>query len=192
MPAMDDEQQALLDFWFDPAGSDEPRDLWFKPDPAFDAALRERFGALLARAASGGLDRWAETAHGALALVLLLDQLPRNLNRGERAAFGSDAKARHVARRAIARGQDLALPPVRRQFLYLPFEHSEDLADQEESVRLFASLPEGALRDHCVDFAHRHHAIIARFGRFPHRNRVLARPSTAAEEEFLTEPGSSF
>jgi uncharacterized protein (DUF924 family) len=192
MREMDGEQQALLDFWFGPAGTDEARAVWFKPDPAFDAALRERFGALHRRADSGALDHWAETALGALALVLLLDQLPRNLNRGHGAAFGCDAKARQAARRAIANGLDRELPPVRRQFLYLPFEHSEDLADQEEGLRLYASLPEGAFRDHCVDFARRHHAIIARFGRFPHRNRALARPSTAAEEDFLKKPGSSF
>jgi uncharacterized protein (DUF924 family) len=187
---MDDEQRALLNFWF--GGTDESRAVWFKHDPAFDQALRAEFGALHLRAARGERDGWADTAAGALALVLLLDQLPRNLNRGEAAAFACDAKARATARHAIARGLDRDLPPVRRQFLYLPFEHSEILADQEEAVRLFASLPEGGLRDHCVDYARRHHAIIARFGRFPHRNRVLARFSTAEEEDFLKEPGSSF
>ena len=190
---MEDEQQALLDFWFGPPdAAPEARDVWFKPDATFDDTLRRRFSALQARAERGELDLWAETAQGALALVLLLDQLPRNLNRGKAAAFACDAKARRVAREAIARGLDQALPPVQRQFLYLPFEHSETLADQEEAVRHFAALPEGSLRDRCVDYASRHHAIIARFGRFPHRNRTLARPSTAAEEEFLKQPGSSF
>ena len=187
---MDREQRELLEFWFGDTG--EARDVWFKTDPAFDAVLRARFGALQARAARGELDHWAESAAGALALVLLLDQLPRNLNRGAAAAFACDEHARRVARHAIARGLDQEWPPVRRQFLYLPFEHSETLADQEDGVRHFASLPEGAFRDGCVDYARRHHAIVARFGRFPHRNRALARPSTAAEEDFLKEPGSSF
>jgi uncharacterized protein (DUF924 family) len=187
---MESEQRDLLEFWF--GDTDDARDVWFRSDPAFDAVLAERFGALQARAARGALDHWAESAAGALALVLLLDQLPRNLNRGTAAAFACDEHARRVARHAIARGLDQELRPVRRQFLYLPFEHSEGLADQEDSVRLFASLPEGALRDGCVDYARRHHVIIARFGRFPHRNRALARPSTAAEEDFLKEPGSSF
>ena len=188
--AMDSQAQALLEFWFGDA--DEAREIWFKRDPAFDAALGERFGALCPRALGGALDGWAETAPGSLALVLLLDQLPRNLNRGAAAAFASDTKARAVARHAVAQGFDRELPPLRRQFLYLPFEHSESLADQEESVRLFASLPKGTLRDQCVDYAQRHHAIVARFGRFPHRNRALARPSTQEEEDFLKEPGSSF
>ncbi len=187
---MDGEQRDLLAFWF--GDTDEAREVWFKTEPAFDEVLRERFGALQARAARGELDHWAESAAGALALVLLLDQLPRNLNRGAAAAFACDEHARRVARHAITSGFDQELPPVRRQFLYLPFEHSEMLADQEDSVRLFTSLPEGSLREGCVDYAQRHHAVIARFGRFPHRNRALARPSTAAEEAFLTEPGSSF
>lgn len=188
-----DEQQALLEFWFGPPdAAAEARAVWFAPDPAFDETLRHRFGALQARAGRGELDHWADTVPGALALVLLLDQLPRNLNRGLAAAFACDAKARAVARHAVSRGLDQALPPVQRQFLYLPFEHSESLAEQEEAVRLFAALPEGSFRDNCVDFARRHHAIVARFGRFPHRNRALARPSTADEEEFLKEPGSSF
>jgi uncharacterized protein (DUF924 family) len=190
MIAAMDGQQDLLDFWF--GDLDDARDVWFKPDPAFDAALGERFGDLQARAARGALDHWADSAAGALALVLLLDQLPRNLHRGAAAAFACDEQARRVARDAIARGFDRALPPMRRQFLYLPLEHSEVLADQEDSVRLFAALPEGSFRDHCVDYARRHHAIVARFGRFPHRNRALARPATAAEEDFLKEPGSSF
>jgi uncharacterized protein (DUF924 family) len=188
-----DEQQELLDFWFGPPGAAaEARRVWFDPDPAFDETLRQRFGALAASAAKGELDPWAEDARGALALVLLLDQLPRNLNRGSAAAFACDARARAVAREAIARGFDQAVPPLQRQFLYLPFEHSERVADQDESMRLFTALPEGSFRDNCVDFARRHHVIIARFGRFPHRNAALARPSSAAEEEFLKEPGSAF
>ncbi|HXQ50675.1 MAG TPA: DUF924 family protein [Stellaceae bacterium] len=187
----EDQQRALLDFWFD--DSDEPRAVWFKADAAFDIALGDAFSVLAARAAAGGLDAWAETTpSGALALVLLLDQAPRNLHRGDAAAFACDAKAREAARRAIARGFDRDLPPVRRQFLYLPFEHSEDLADQEQSVRLFASLPDGGFRDNCVDFARRHLATIARFGRFPHRNAAMGRRSTEEEEQFLKGPNAPF
>ena len=187
---MDDAQSALLDFWIGP--TDERREVWFDADPAFDAALGDGFGALARRAAEGVLDHWAETAAGALALVLLLDQAPRNLHRGTAAAFACDAKARRVARAAITKGFDRHLPPVRRQFLYLPFEHSEKLADQDESVRLFATLPEGELRDDCAAYARHHHAVIARFGRFPHRNAALGRSSTEAEAEFLASPDTPF
>jgi uncharacterized protein (DUF924 family) len=187
---MEDGPKAILDFWFGDSG--EARKVWFEVDPAFDAELRQRFGALPAPASAGALDGWAESAEGALALVLVLDQLPRNLNRGHRSAFACDAKARAIARRAIAQGFDRGLTPVRRQFLYLPFEHSEDIADQVESIRLYASLPEGAFRDNCVDYARRHHAVIERFGRFPHRNAALGRATTEAEQEFLKGPGAPF
>ena len=127
-----------------------------------------------------------------MALVLLLDQMPRNIERGGPLAFAADAKARAVARQAIARGYDRDLPPHRRPFLYLPFEHSEDLADQEEALRLFARLPEGEYRERQLDHARRHHAVIARFGRFPHRNAALGRISTAEEEAFLASPDAPF
>ncbi len=186
---------ALLDFWFGAPGTPEcdvARSVWFKSDPAFDAALRERFLDDHRRAMADGCDHWLAARDSALALVLLLDQLPRNLNRGRAEAFAGDAKARGSARQAIARGFDRELPPVRRGFLYLPFEHSEDLADQELSLRLYSAMPPGPERDGGVDYAERHHAIIARFGRFPHRNRALGRVSTPEEEEFLKQPGSSF
>jgi uncharacterized protein (DUF924 family) len=186
---------ALLDFWFGAAGTpdcDKPRPVWFKADPAFDAALGERFLADYCRAMAGECEHWLAACDGALALVLLLDQLPRNLHRGRAGAFACDAKARAAARQAVARGFDRMLPPVRRGFLYLPFEHSEELADQELSCQLFAAMPAGPERDGGLDYAQRHHAIIARFGRFPHRNRALGRVSTPEEEAFLAGPGSSF
>jgi uncharacterized protein (DUF924 family) len=187
---IDDDARALLAFWF--AEGDTWRQIWFRATPEFDATLRERFGPLRERAAAGALDHWGETAEGALVLLLLLDQLPRNIHRGHGAAFATDAKARETARRAIARGIDREFPPVRRQFFYLPFEHSEFLSDQKEGIRLFATMPEGEFRDRCCDHARRHHAVIARFGRFPHRNAALGRVSTALEEEFLAGPGAPY
>ncbi|HZT52678.1 MAG TPA: DUF924 family protein [Stellaceae bacterium] len=194
---MDDERRvrALLDFWFGAPGTpehDAPREVWFKADPAFDAALATQFGEDHRRAAAGGCDHWLGARDPALALVLLLDQLPRNLHRGRPEAFACDARARASARQAIARGFDKELSPVRRSFLYLPFEHSEDLADQELSLALYAAMPPNPKHASNLDFARRHHAIIARFGRFPHRNRALGRVSTPEEEAFLREPGSSF
>ncbi len=189
------EPRDILDFWFGAPGTAEcegPRELWFKPDVGFDAACRQRFAELLAQAGAGALDAWCETPDGALALVLLLDQMPRNIHRGGPLAFASDGTARRAARTAVARGFDRDLPPIRRQFLYLPFEHSESLADQDEALRLFVSLPDGEFREHALGFARRHHAVIARFGRFPHRNAMLGRRSTAEEEEFLASPAAPF
>lgn len=183
----------LLAFWFgaDPFTVDpESRDVWFKSDPAFDAVIAERFAGHAARAAAGEYDALMDSARGCLALALLLDQFPRNLHRGTPRAFASDAKARAVARHALARGFDRALPPVARIFLYLPFEHSEDIADQNLSVELFEPLDDGTTN--WLEYAHRHRDIVARFGRFPHRNAALGRDSTPEEEAFLEEPNSSF
>ncbi|WP_431283543.1 DUF924 family protein [Humitalea sp. 24SJ18S-53] len=182
--------KALLDFWF-ADGPDTWRKAWFLRDDAFDAELRARFGDLAPP------DDWAETPHGALALCLLLDQLPRNLNRGSPAAFASDARARDIARRAVlARRFDLALTPAERVFLYLPFEHSEALADQDVSVALFEGLRDIPLhadpKTGTIAYAWRHRDVIRRFGRFPHRNQVLGRQSTSAEETYLAQPGSGF
>jgi uncharacterized protein (DUF924 family) len=127
-----------------------------------------------------------------LAAILLLDQLPRNLYRGTAEAFATDAMAREAAQAALARGLDRSLPAVWRQFMYLPFEHSEDLGDQDRSLALFGALARDSAFASTLDYAKRHHAIIARFGRFPHRNRALGRATTPEEEEFLREPGSSF
>jgi uncharacterized protein (DUF924 family) len=172
--------------------------LWWSKDPAVDAAMRQRFGPWLARAAARALDDWLATPVGRLALILLTDQVPRNIHRGTPRAFAFDALARHWCEEGIAAGQDEALRPLERVFFYLPLEHSESLADQERAVALFRTLaqaaPAGARKtfDGFLDYALRHREVIARFGRFPHRNRVLARASTARELVFLAEPGSSF
>lgn len=189
------EATALIDFWFGPPRSPsrfQPRDIWFKTDPAFDAQCREKFGVLRERAADGDCADWALEAEPCLALVLLLDQFPRNLFRGSAKAFATDASAREAARLALGRGFDRSLPATWRQFIYLPFEHSEDLADQELSVRLAAGLARDPAFARALDYAQRHQAIVARFGRFPHRNAALGRTSTPEEEAFLKEPNSSF
>lgn len=182
----------VLEFWFGSSAAGEEtlpeRKIWWRPDAEFDAACRKGFADLSDRALAGEFDHWAETASGALALVLLLDQLPRNIHRGRPEAYAGDDKARTVAGGAIARGFDAVLAPVQRLFLYLPLEHSETLADQERVVRLIAVLG----NDTWLDFARRHRDIIARFGRFPHRNAALGRATTAEETVFLQEPGSSF
>lgn len=183
--------ERLLSFWFG-AGWDaaEPayRPEWFMPNPAFDGAIARDFGGDVERAMAGDSAGLMDSPRGCLALVLLLDQFPRNLFRGTARAFAADARARAVARQALERGFDLALPPVMRMFLYLPFEHSEDMADQRRSVVLFETLG----NTEWLDYAVRHRDIISRFGRFPHRNAALARPSTAEEMAFLNTPNSSF
>lgn len=182
---MADEIGTVLRFWFEES---EPEQ-WWKKDPGFDAEIRRRFVGLHARAAAGDLDGWAENAEGALALILVLDQFSRNLHREDPRAWAQDAQALAVARRAVERGLDTAFEDKnRRVFFYLPFEHSEDLAVQEESVRLISALGDAHYTEHAI--AHRD--IVARFGRFPHRNAVLGRRSTEEEVEFLKQPGSSF
>ncbi len=185
----------ILEFWFS-EGPDTFRTAWFRRDDAFDEAIRQRFGALLDPAREGRLDGWADTAEGVLALLLVLDQFPRNLHRGTPLAFASDAKAREVARRTVVeRRQDLALTPTQRVFLYLPFEHSEAMADQDLSVALFEGLrdsPQHRMPGGAIDFAWKHRLVIARFGRFPHRNAALGRESTAAERAYLAQPGAGF
>lgn len=189
------EATALIDFWFGPPRSPsrfEQREIWFKVDPAFDAQCRAQFGTLRERAAAGDCADWAREAEPCLALILLLDQFPRNLFRGTAQAFATDALARKAARAALGRGFDRSLPASWRQFIYLPFEHSEDLADQALSVKLAAGLARDPAFARALDYAQRHQAIVARFGRFPHRNAALGRTSTPEEEAFLKEPNSSF
>jgi len=185
----------VLDFWFGAPASLErgrPRKAWFEKSDAFDAAVRERFGATHAAADTGALDAWRRTPHAALALVITLDQFPRNMFRGEARAFASDPRALGVARELVARGYDAAMMPVERCFAYLPFEHAEDLAAQRRAVELFASMAQDSWGATTLDYARRHHDVIARFGRFPHRNAILGRVSTPEEIAFLQEPGSSF
>jgi uncharacterized protein (DUF924 family) len=176
--------QQVLDFWF----SDRARERWFDPTPDFDQTVRKRFAELFARAATGSLREWETSADGCLALCILLDQLPRNMFRGNARAFGTDDKALKVAEHAVAQGFDHRLPAERRQFLFLPFMHSETLANQLRALALYehAQLPEGRR------FAERYMQIIRRFGRFPHRNALLGRPSTEDELAFLKESGESF
>jgi uncharacterized protein (DUF924 family) len=162
---------------------------WFVKDQAFDAAIRLKFEATHHAAARGEYDRWAETAEGALALLLLLDQFPRNLYRNSPHAFATDPLARRVAAEAIARGDDKAADPELRGFYYLPFEHSEDLADQNLSVALCEAQGRETGDDDTAKWARIHRDIILRFGRFPHRNRELGREMTAEEQAFLDEGG---
>jgi uncharacterized protein (DUF924 family) len=184
----------ILEFWF----SDHARERWFRKDAAFDDEIRARFAADVVAAAAGEHVAWQTSGDGALALSILLDQFPRNLYRGSAQAFAADDRAREVANHVIANQLDETVALERRMFFYLPFEHSESLADQERAVELFtrwaAAHPEAkrAQADEIASYAVRHRDVIQRFGRFPHRNAVVGRASTAEEVEFLTQPGSSF
>ena len=191
-PSPDD----VLGFWFEGCRHSF-RDCWFRKSDDYDATIRTRFGTLPALAREGGLDHWAVTPMGALALAIVLDQFPRNLHRGSAEAFACDEKARAIARAAIFRDRfDLtALTHTERLFLYLPFEHHEDMAGQDLSVALY----EGGLRDAPdprfrlaeggIDYAWRHWRVIREFGRFPHRNAALGRESTAVERVYLAAGG---
>jgi uncharacterized protein (DUF924 family) len=166
----------ILAFWR-AAGPDK----WFEADDVFDAEIRARFVATCDAAARGALDHWQESADGTLALLVLLDQFPRNLFRGEARAYATDTRARAVADQAIVRGIDREFPLAERQFFYLPFMHSEDLADQERCIALYRDSA-----DTCgIQHAEIHADIIRRFGRFPHRNRALGRVTTPEEQTFL-------
>jgi uncharacterized protein (DUF924 family) len=184
----------VLEFWF----SEHARPGWFEKNQAFDDEIRARFAANVAAAGAGDLDHWVRAANSALAFVLLLDQFPRNIHRGTPRAFATDPKARAIARTAIDRGLDRRMPLDRRVFFYLPFEHSEDAADQARSMTLFRRWEEehpAAARGQTTEFMKyvvRHQQIIDRFGRFPHRNAILGRESTATELEFLKEAHSLF
>ena len=169
--------QEILDFWF----SDEVRKLWFNSTPEFDASLRERFLPLWQQASRGELDHWQENAAGCLALVILLDQFPLNMFRTEAQSFATEAQSRDVAQLAVDQGFDQALEAKQCAFLYMPFMHSETLADQQRALELF---DQPGLEDN-LRFARHHHDIIEKFGRFPHRNEVLGRDSSAAEIEYL-------
>ncbi|MEE4380426.1 MAG: DUF924 family protein [Pseudomonadales bacterium] len=195
---------ALLDGWFgalaDGFVAPEVRQRWFRADPAFDEWLRARFGDDVEAALAGDRDAWGWTPEGRLGLVLLLDQLPRNLFRGTARAFAGDARALAAARVGVGRGDDRLLPPEQRVFLYLPFEHAEHRADQETAVVLLERLrdeledrPQG--RSIVADYlrhAREHRAIVRRFGRFPHRNAALGRASTEEERAWLETDGRAF
>lgn len=183
---MRDIKQEILHFWFE----ETPPALWFQKNEDFDSRIRKRFMPVYRLAAEGVCDAWRDDAHGCLALCIVLDQFPRNMFRGKPDAFATDAKALGIARFAVGRGFDQTLSATHRRFLYLPFEHSEDMADQERSVALFKSMrTEDPL---AYDYALRHYDVIARYGRFPHRNAILGRQNTPEEDEYLAQPGAGF
>lgn len=174
--------ETILEFWF----SDQVRPLWFNATAAFDQALTEQFQATWQAAAAGALEFWVDTPSGALALVIVLDQFPLNMFRGRPESFATEAQARTVARQAIDRGLDQALADSQKAFLYLPFMHSEDLADQDYCVALFS---QAGLVD-SLKWTHHHRELIRRFGRFPHRNAILGRQSTPEELDYLRAEGA--
>lgn len=180
---MRDSKQSVLDFWFNET---EPRQ-WFEKNDTFDQIIRDRFGGVYDMAAKGLCASWQDSADGALALCIILDQFPRNMFRDDPQAFATDGQAVLISKQAIKKGLDQVLTPTKRRFIYLPFEHSENLQDQIRSVELFATMkyddPLG------YDYAVRHKDVIERFGRFPHRNAVLGRASTEEEKEYLAADG---
>jgi uncharacterized protein (DUF924 family) len=189
--------QDVLDFWFGAPGSldaGKPRREWFVKKDEFDAVIRDRFGAAIDQALAGGLREWDENGpHGTLARILVLDQFTRNAHRNTPLSFTGDALALAAAKSLVDSGADRELPPLQRAFVYMPFEHAEDAYMQERAVELFGVLAaEHPGFDEMLDYAHRHRGVIARFGRFPHRNEILGRASTPEEVEFLRQPGSRF
>ncbi len=192
---MNAQAQAVFDFWF--AGADAPRREWFQKDDAFDRDIEQRFGEQIAQALEGGLHHWdAEGPQAALARIILLDQFCRNVYRGTPLAFAGDHLALQAALDMIEAGEDQQLTPLQRTFVYLPLEHAENMALQEQAVALFTRLAEAQPGNQglagMLDYAKRHREVIQRFGRFPHRNAILNRLSTPAEVEFLKQPGSGF
>ena len=196
--------QPLLDFWFgddadDAARASRQAPLWWGKSSETDALIASRFGELVEVAAAGKLAAWAEVPVGRLALILLLDQLPRNIHRGTPAAFTQDPLARELCLKGLSLGADRALSPLARLFFYLPLEHAESREQQTRSVALFEALATEQLDTSAhttfagfADFACRHQLIVERFGRFPHRNAILDRVSTPEEVDFLQQPGSGF
>ena len=182
---------AVLEFWFG-AAPGPSRAEWFRKSEAFVAQIRERFGALHADAAAGGLREWEGGPGSALALIVVLDQFSRNLHRNDARAFAQDARALAIANDMVARGWDRDRCPVEREFIYLPFEHSEALADQDRAIELFTPLEAFPETKGLIEWVEKHREIIRRFGRFPHRNAALGRASTPEEVAFLREPGSGF
>lgn len=174
----------VLKFWFE----DTPAEKRFAKDPALDAVIKQRFGDAIEAAMRGELSAWRETAEGRLAEIVLLDQFTRNVFRDSGKSFAGDALALKLAKEAIRVGAAKALPPERKAFLYMPFMHSENIDDQETAMQLFS---ERGMEEN-RRFSRMHKDIIVRFGRFPHRNRVLGRESTPEETEFLKNPGSGF
>ena len=188
-------RQPILDFWFlrtdDPGhGNDRPE--WFRKDPAFDASIRDRFLPDIERAIGGAFHDWDVDTKGALARIIMLDQFTRNIFRGTSRAFAGDPLALQCANALVDAGRDRLLSRVERSFVYLPFEHAEDPAMQDKGVAFYEQLGREHGRPDAAAWAIKHRDIIARFGRFPHRNRLLGRETTAEEIGFLNTPGSSF
>jgi len=188
------EALSVLAFWFDPARKTQ----WFKSDEAFDATIREQFGYQIDAAATGRLNHWLTTPSGWLALLIVLDQFPRNIYRNDPRAWMQDVLAQQIVVSGVEEGFDRQLPPIQRVFAYMPLQHAEDIGLQQRSIQLFKSLCDDVPADErdrytdFLDYARRHESVIARFGRFPHRNAVLKRETTQEEKAFLTEPGSRF
>lgn len=183
---MRDTKSEILHFWFvetDPS-------LWFQKNEEFDARIRDRFLVTYEMAAEGLSNEWGKDADGALALIIVLDQFPRNMFRGTAKMFATDGKALIQAKQAIHKGFDQVLTPEKRRFMYLPFEHSENIIDQKRSVELFKAMED--VDPLAYTYALRHYDVIDKFGRFPHRNAALGRESTPEEEEYLAKPGAGF
>jgi uncharacterized protein (DUF924 family) len=189
----DTSAEHVLAFWFG-CGEEYGRrhKRWFDKDPALDEEVRRRFAGLVDELATGAHRDWLYAARTCLARIVALDQFPRHIHRGAPGAFAADALALEAARHAVASGYDAAMLPVERLFAYLPFEHSESLADQQLACELMRPLAQFPETQDALRYAEAHRAIVARFGRFPHRNAILGRPSTAAEAAYLEEPGSGF
>jgi uncharacterized protein (DUF924 family) len=198
-----EDYEAVLEFWFgalDGRGvaAEAKTRSWFEKNEAFDREIEARFGALHAALARGEREEWLSSTRGSLATVIVLDQFSRNMFRNTKQMFASDPRALAIATALVERGEDRKLAFAERGFVYMPFMHSERLADQERCVELFQTFRDehvGELRDVCqysLGYAERHRDIIRRFGRFPHRNAILGRESTPEEIEFLKQPGSSF
>ena len=187
--------QEILEFWFgkpDDLDYGKSRKVWFIKNPEFDREVRSRFLPVYQQAVAGELDDWKASPQGCLALIILLDQFPRNMFRGQPQAFATDPQALAYAKHAVTNSFDRELLPIQRQFIYLPFEHSENLTHQHQCLELFSTLKDYPECVDGIDYAHRHFKVIERFGRFPHRNEILGRKSTPEEAEFLKQPGSSF
>jgi uncharacterized protein (DUF924 family) len=183
----------VLDFWFGPP-AERPyraREFWFRKSDAVDTEIRTRFGPTIEAALANRLESWTNSPDGTRALILVLDQFTRNAFRDTPRSFSGDAAALTLARRMVDAGVDRHCDPIERWFIYMPFEHSENLADQHESLRLFRGLAADGLNGP-LEWAQKHLDVIQRFGRFPHRNEILGRPSNAEEIAFLQLPGARF
>jgi len=200
---MTQQPEKVLDFWFGPAGAateivGRQCKLWFGKSATDDQAVIEQFASTLVAATAGLLDHWADTPRGRLALLVVFDQFPHHIHRNQPQAFATDPQALALSLAALKAGDEQQLTPVERVFLYLPLEHAESKAMQDRSVSLYeklareAAIEERTLFDDFLKYARQHRDVVARFGRFPHRNAILGRPSTDDELEFLTRPGSRF